>query len=203
MREDSRVPHRYIYGTVSLFYMNTSGWRLTCGVTSHVFWLQPGPPGGDCHFFLFHNPVHERPDTVPNLYVDLISTPHKLLGRSDEPHACWCAGENDRAMSVHKFSGVGKFRSGTYPGRKVVPCERNAMIFATPKIMCLHCPVSVQFESSVIRGSLRIARLDSVSIQSCFQVDNLRVRDRLRRHDCRSEGVCVIEPFAKTPALAT
>jgi hypothetical protein len=34
---------------------------------------------------LFHNPVHERSDTVPNLYVDLISTPHELLGLSDEP----------------------------------------------------------------------------------------------------------------------
>ena len=50
-------------------------------------------------------------------------------------------------------------------------------------------------------NSLCVARLDGFSVQSRFQVDNLRIRDRLLRHDRWSERICVIEPFAKAPAL--
>jgi hypothetical protein len=38
--------------------------------------------GGNCSFSSFHNPVQ-----MPcHLYVDLISTPHELLGPSNEPN---------------------------------------------------------------------------------------------------------------------
>lgn len=99
----------------------------------------------DRPFFLLHNPVHECSDTVPDLYVDLVSIPHKHLGPSDEPDARRCASENDRAVCrrVRDLVKEGRPGSATYPGCKVVPCERKAMILATPKIMCLHCRVSV------------------------------------------------------------
>ena len=88
---------------MALLYMNTDGWRLTCGVTSHVLWSQLSRSGSACPFFLFHDPVHERSNTVPDLYVDLVSIPHECLGRSDESNAGRCAGEDDRAVRRRVF----------------------------------------------------------------------------------------------------
>jgi len=141
---------------------------------------------------------------VPNLDVDLIATPHELLGLSDEPDAGRCAGEDDRAMyrRVFRGSGVGPDRLLTLDVRLCL--ERGRRLSWRHQKSCAYI-VGCQgigslrfFRSS---SSLCVARLDGFPVQSRFQVNNLRIRDRLLRHDRRSERVCVIESFAKAPTL--
>ena len=141
---------------------------------------------------------------MPNLDVDLIATPHELLGLSDEPDAGRCAGEDDRAMYWRVFRGW-----GVGPDRLLTPdvrlyLERGRRLSWRRQKSCAYivgCQGMGPARFFCSLNSLCVARLDGFPVQGRFQVNDLRIRDRLLRHDNWSERVCVVESFAKAPAL--